>query len=117
MAQELKPIVFNRASVAPVAKSAPKGAVTVVTKPGTPPAEPIPQGPDQAALREEFDDLSTKLRMHQLGEAPMEEDAYKRALARALDIVTLFNQTSAGPRATNKKGKAAAPTPVSLSDL
>lgn len=115
MPPELKPIVFNRASVA--TKPTPAKATTVIaTQTTTPPAEPIPTGPDQVALRREFDELSNKLRMHQMNEEKMEDAEYKKALSRALDIVTLFNQTSAGPR-SKAKGKANTPTPVSLTDL
>lgn len=81
------------------------------------PATATTSGPTPEDRRREFDELSLRLRRHASGEEEMDSRTYSEVLKRSIDLAASFNQTTAGPKKTNKKigvGKAA---PLSLSDL
>lgn len=111
----LTPIPLTR--LAPLAASASR-----VSKPSSPLAPKTttvlePAGVSSEHLREEFEGLSLKLRLHENKTTIMEPSVYTKTLQRALDIVTLLNQTTAGPKAANKKIGVAKQSPKSLADL
>lgn len=81
----------------------------------TTPAAPRQQTPEEA--REEFDKLSLALRQHQSKDVIMEDAVYKRTLQRALDLITSFNQTTAGPAKAAKKIGVTKKAPLTLADL
>lgn len=88
----------------------------LIAKPLTPAAPAkVELTPEQE--RAEFDQLSLELRLHDNKQAPLEPEVYKKKLQRALDIISRMNQTTAGPKAANKKIGTAKKAPLSLSDL
>lgn len=112
----IKPIaIIPLARLTPISRTPPKPitpitvTATVVTD-GPPPPDPTKQ-------REEFDNLHIALLRHKSGEEVMEALIYKKTLSKALDIITQMNQTTAGPKASNKKIGADKKTPTSLADL
>lgn len=76
-----------------------------------------PSVPDSEHLREEYEILSLKLRLHHNKSQELVPAIYATTLQRALDIVTLLNQTTAGPKAKNKKIGVEKQSPKSLADL
>lgn len=126
----LPPIPLTRLLPVPAAGGKPKPQNTAITiiaaQIGKPPetgqgaarsATDAPEGPTPAQLSEEFGVLHLKLLQHQSGDKKMEEREYKDSLRRAIDLVSSMNQTTAGPKAGNKKIGVTKQAPKGLMDL
>jgi hypothetical protein len=74
---------------------------------------------DMSALREEYDELNSNLRAHNEKRIVLQVDDYTRYLRRSLEIMALFQFTTAGPKKSTSKSpkKAQNQQPVSLMDL